>query len=66
MKILDLDIDRVNVWGGAVAYGHPIGVSGNRVILNLVEILRHNKSKYGMAGICNGGGGGSSIIVENL
>jgi len=66
MKLLDVDIDRVNVHGGAVALGHPIGVSGSRIVLSLLNVLRTNKSKYGMAGICNGGGGATSVIIENL
>lgn len=66
MKLLDVDIDRVNVHGGAVALGHPIGASGSRIVLSLVNVLRTNKAKYGMAGICNGGGGATSVIIENL
>lgn len=66
MKLNDLDIDRVNVHGGAVALGHPIGCSGSRIVLSLMNVLRSNNAKYGMAGICNGGGGGSSLIIENL
>lgn len=66
MKLLDLDLSRVNVNGGAVALGHPIGVSGARIVGNLINILKENKCKYGMAGICNGGGGGTSIIIENI
>lgn len=66
MKLNDLDIDRVNVHGGAVALGHPIGASGSRILLSLLNVLRTNRGKYGMAGICNGGGGGTSLIIENL
>ncbi|KRX09839.1 Thiolase-like protein [Pseudocohnilembus persalinus] len=66
IKLLDLDIDRVNIYGGAVALGHPIGMSGSRIVLNLVNILKNQRAKYGMAGICNGGGGATSIIIENL
>jgi acetyl-CoA C-acetyltransferase len=66
MKLLDLDYERVNVFGGAVALGHPIGVSGARIVLNLISILKQNKAKIGMASICNGGGGASAIIIENL
>lgn len=66
MKLLDIDHSRVNVHGGAVALGHPIGVSGARIIGSLLTVLRYNKAKYGLAGICNGGGGATSMIIENL
>ncbi len=64
----DLEIDpaRLNVWGGAVALGHPIGCSGARILVTLVSILRRNHGRYGIAGICNGGGGASAVIVEVL
>jgi acetyl-CoA C-acetyltransferase len=61
-----LDPARVNVHGGAVALGHPLGASGARIIVTLVHILRQNKARYGAAGICNGGGGASAIVIENL
>lgn len=66
LKLMDIPLDRVNVNGGAVALGHPIGMSGARIILSLLTVLQQNKGRYGLAGICNGGGGASSIIVENL
>lgn len=66
MKLLDIDISKINLHGGAVALGHPVGVSGARIIQSLLTVLKVNKGKYGLAGICNGGGGGSSIIIENL
>lgn len=66
MKLLDLSMDKVNVNGGAVALGHPIGFSGARIVLSLMSVLQQNKGKYGMASICNGGGGGSAVIIENL
>lgn len=66
LKLMDIPLDRVNVNGGAVALGHPIGMSGARIILSLLTVLHQNKGRYGLAGICNGGGGASSIIVENL
>ncbi|CAK93924.1 unnamed protein product (macronuclear) [Paramecium tetraurelia] len=66
MKLLDLPLDRINVNGGAVALGHPIGMSGARIILSLLTVLKQNQGKYGLAGICNGGGGATSIIIENL
>jgi acetyl-CoA C-acetyltransferase len=66
MKLLDLNPEKVNVHGGAVAMGHPIGVSGARVVLSLINVLRTRNAKYGMAGICNGGGGATSLIIERL
>ena len=66
MKLLDLDHDRVNVNGGAVALGHPIGMGGNRIVLSLLNVLRAKGASVGMASICNGGGGASAIILERL
>jgi acetyl-CoA C-acetyltransferase len=63
---MKLDPARVNVHGGAVSIGHPLGASGARILVTLVHILRQNKAKYGAAGICNGGGGASAIVIENL
>lgn len=65
-KILGLDPAKVNVNGGAVAIGHPLGASGARIIVTLINVLQQNKGKYGAAGICNGGGGASALIIENL
>ncbi|MDH6253613.1 acetyl-CoA C-acetyltransferase [Chryseobacterium sp. H1D6B] len=65
-KILGYDLDKVNKYGGAVALGHPIGASGARIIVTLVNVLRQEKGKYGLAAICNGGGGASAIIIENM
>ncbi|HEK21609.1 acetyl-CoA C-acyltransferase [Mucilaginibacter sp.] len=65
-KILGLDAAKVNVNGGAVAIGHPLGASGARIVVTLLHVLQQNKGKYGAAGICNGGGGASAIVVENL
>lgn len=61
-----IPMDKVNVWGGAVALGHPIGCSGARITISLTSILQQNEGKYGMAGICNGGGGASAIIIERI
>lgn len=61
---LGLSSDRLNVWGGAVALGHPIGCSGARITVTLNSILHRNNGRYGVAGICNGGGGASAIILE--
>ena len=66
IKLLDLDPKKVNVNGGAVALGHPIGVSGARITLTLAHILRQNNGKYGLASICNGGGGASAIILKSV
>jgi acetyl-CoA C-acetyltransferase len=66
MKMMDLGADKVNVHGGAVALGHPIGMSGARIIQALLRVLKDKKGKLGIAGICNGGGGASSILIENL
>ena len=66
MKLLDLDPERVNVHGGAVALGHPIGVSGTRILISLMNVLRTRDATIGMASICNGGGGASAVILERL
>lgn len=65
-KILNLDNNRVNVNGGAVSLGHPLGMSGARIIIALTSILAQNDAKIGAAGICNGGGGASAIIIEKI
>jgi acetyl-CoA C-acetyltransferase len=65
-KILGLDPAKVDVNGGAVALGHPLGNSGSRVIVTLLHVLKQNNGKIGGAGICNGGGGASAIIIENI
>jgi acetyl-CoA C-acetyltransferase len=66
MKLLDLDPDTVNVHGGAVALGHPIGASGTRIMISLLNVLRTRNATMGMASICNGGGGASAVILERL
>lgn len=65
-QILGLDLNKVNVYGGAVAMGHPIGASGARILTTLTSVLKQEKGKYGIAAICNGGGGASAMIIENL
>lgn len=65
-KILGLDAAKVNVNGGAVALGHPLGSSGSRIIVTLINVLKQNSAKYGAAAICNGGGGASAIVIENI
>ena len=66
IKLLDIDPKFVNVNGGAVALGHPLGMSGNRIIISLLNVLRRNKGTIGLASICNGGGGASAVIIERL
>jgi acetyl-CoA C-acetyltransferase len=66
MKILGLSADKVNVNGGAVSLGHPLGVSGARIIIALTSILKQNDAKIGAAGICNGGGGASAMVIERV
>jgi acetyl-CoA C-acetyltransferase len=65
-KELNLDPARVNVNGGAVSLGHPLGASGARIVVTLLNVLQQNGGKIGVAGICNGGGGASALVVENL
>jgi acetyl-CoA C-acetyltransferase len=65
-KILELDSNKINIYGGAVAMGHPLGASGARIICTLISVLKQEGGKYGVAAICNGGGGASAIIIENM
>ena len=65
-KKLELDSSKVNVNGGAVAMGHPLGASGARITVTLSQVLKQNKASIGVAGICNGGGGASALVIENL
>ncbi len=65
-KILGLDPSKVDVNGGAVSLGHPLGNSGSRVVVTLINVLKQNGGKIGGAAICNGGGGASAIIIENI
>jgi acetyl-CoA C-acetyltransferase len=66
IKILGLDSSKVDVNGGAVALGHPLGNSGSRVVVTLINVLKQNNAKIGGAAICNGGGGASALIIENI
>lgn len=66
MKLLNLTSDKVNVFGGSVAIGHPLGGSGARIVTTLTTVLKQKQGKIGCAGICNGGGGASAIVIENL
>ena len=65
-KLLKIDPNKVDVNGGAVALGHPLGSSGSRIVITLINVLKQNKAKIGVAGICNGGGGASALIIENV
>lgn len=66
VKLMSLDASKVNVNGGAVSLGHPLGASGARVIVTLINVLKQNNAKYGAAGICNGGGGATALVIENM
>jgi acetyl-CoA C-acetyltransferase len=65
-KRMQLNPSKVNIHGGAVALGHPLGCSGARILVTLLHILQQQKARYGAAGICNGGGGASAMVIENL
>ena len=65
-KRMKLDPSKVNIHGGAVSIGHPLGCSGARIIVTLINVLKQNNAKYGAAGICNGGGGASALVIQNL
>ena len=65
-KLLNLDPSKVNIRGGAVSLGHPLGCSGARIIVTLTHILQDHQAKYGAAAICNGGGGASAMIIERI
>ncbi|CAM1504670.1 Fc.00g022610.m01.CDS01 [Cosmosporella sp. VM-42] len=66
IKLLGLDASKVNVYGGSVAIGHPLGCSGARIITTLTSVLKEKNAKIGAVGICNGGGGASAMVIENL
>lgn len=66
IKLLGLDAEKVNINGGAVSLGHPLGMSGARIVIALTSILEQNNAKYGAAAICNGGGGASAIVIERI
>ena len=66
IKKMHLDASKVNINGGAVALGHPLGCSGARIIVTLLHVLKQQHAKYGAAGICNGGGGASEMVVESV
>lgn len=64
-KRMKLDASKVNVNGGAVSLGHPLGCSGARIVVTLINVLKQNNAKFGAAGICNGGGGASAMVIQN-
>jgi len=66
MKEMNIAHEKINVFGGAVALGHPIGSSGCRIVATLISVLTHKNGKIGAAGICNGGGGASAIVIEKV
>lgn len=66
MQKMNLDPERVNVLGGAVSLGHPLGSSGSRILVTLINVLNQKNAKYGAVGICNGGGGASSVVIERI
>lgn len=65
-QLMKLDPAKVNVNGGAVSLGHPLGSSGSRILVTLIHVLKQNNARYGACGICNGGGGASAMVIENL
>lgn len=65
-KVMELSYDKVNIFGGAVSLGHPLGCSGARIVTTLINVLHQKNARYGMAAICNGGGGASAIIIERM
>lgn len=65
-KLLDIPLDKMNKHGGAVALGHPLGASGARILVTLCHILTEENSRYGVAGICNGGGGATAAVIERV
>ena len=66
INLLKIDKQKVNVYGGAVSMGHPLGSSGSRIVVTLTSVLHQENGKIGVAAICNGGGGASSIIIQSV
>ncbi len=66
IKLMNLDPTKTNINGGAVSLGHPLGASGARIMVTLLNVLKQNGGKFGGAGICNGGGGASAMVIENI
>ena len=65
-QVLNVPQEKLNVYGGAVSLGHPLGASGARIVTTLTSVLQQQNGRYGVAGICNGGGGASAIVIEKL
>ena len=65
-KVMEISHDQTNVFGGAVSLGHPLGASGARIVTTLNNVLQHRNGKYGLAAICNGGGGATAIVIERV
>jgi acetyl-CoA C-acetyltransferase len=65
-KLMTLNPEKVNIFGGAVSLGHPLGSSGSRIVVTLLSVLKDKNAKYGVAGICNGGGGATALVIERL
>lgn len=65
-RLAGVDLEKVNIKGGAVALGHPLGASGARILVTLTHLLQQQKARYGMAAICNGGGGATAMLIENI
>ncbi len=65
-KILDIDIEKINVNGGGISLGHPLGMSGTRILMSLISVLKQQSGKFGIASICNGGGGATAMLIQNL
>lgn len=66
MQDLGLDKEKVNIWGSGVSLGHPLGATGARILVTLVNVLNRKNAKYGAAGLCNGGGGSSAVVIEKM
>lgn len=66
MKILKINKNNSNIYGGAIALGHPLGCSGARIICTLISVLKNKNGRYGIAGICNGGGGATAMVLQNI
>ena len=66
IKLLNLDLSKINIHGGSISLGHPFGMSGNRIIISLLNILKEKNESIGMASIWNGGGDASAVIIERL
>lgn len=65
-KLLNIPAEKVNIYGGAVSLGHPLGCSGARILVTLTSVLQQEQGQYGLAAICNGGGGASAVIIKRV